>query len=274
MLRIRRKLKSDSGSSIILAMALMLICVMVSSVILAAATSNANRNYDRVSQHQNYLAVSDAVGYITSHLDENIEFVGVEKSGIKPCDKYKNAKVIDGHYVIDYAPETDTLEESCYILDELHTEEAPVYEVDGMTHFTGPFATLMETASLHVYEHKATYTENFTLKVTDISLEKDERIPEVNCKFTMDEEYYITIEVSSASPESIYRVRIEMEPSVSYGEHRENVTCTHEISYTVLREDGVETKIIPDYEFVDSVYFEETHVTWGKPVVTKEVDAQ
>lgn len=68
MKMLRKKLQSKRGSSMILAMALMLVCVMISSVILAAAASGSTRNTNRDEQQQAYLAISSATDLIVADL--------------------------------------------------------------------------------------------------------------------------------------------------------------------------------------------------------------
>lgn len=69
MKRLRRKLHSSRGSSMILALALMLVCVMISSIILAAAASGSSRNAYRDEQQKAYLAISSATDLIMKDLE-------------------------------------------------------------------------------------------------------------------------------------------------------------------------------------------------------------
>ena len=56
MNRISKKLKSQSGASLIIALVLLLVCVMVGSVILSSAAGNADKMRKRESEQQEILS--------------------------------------------------------------------------------------------------------------------------------------------------------------------------------------------------------------------------
>ena len=68
-MRMINKLKSSRGATMILALALFLICVMVSSIILVVAASSSGRVGQQVEEQQAYLAVSSAADVIAAELN-------------------------------------------------------------------------------------------------------------------------------------------------------------------------------------------------------------
>ena len=65
----KRKLKSQRGASLLLALLFFLICTMVSSSILMAAVSNAGKHQSNLEEHQTYLALSSAVNVLCDELN-------------------------------------------------------------------------------------------------------------------------------------------------------------------------------------------------------------
>ena len=92
MKQIKKKLHSNTGASIMLALALTLICLMVSSVIVAAAASGAYRKQEEIKSQQAYLAITSAAQYIAENLNtsSDYKFCGVHYSGETACNRYRN----------------------------------------------------------------------------------------------------------------------------------------------------------------------------------------
>ena len=92
MKQIKKKLHSNAGASIMLALALTLICLMVSSVIVAAAASGVNRNKVELEKQQEYLAITSAAQYIAENLvlASDDKFCAVNLLHEKPCNQYSN----------------------------------------------------------------------------------------------------------------------------------------------------------------------------------------
>lgn len=65
---LKRKLNSQRGASMLLALLFLLICVMVSASILMAAVSNTGKHRSNMEEHQTYLALSSAVSLICDEL--------------------------------------------------------------------------------------------------------------------------------------------------------------------------------------------------------------
>lgn len=68
MNRMKQKLKSEYGASILLALLFFLICTLVTAVLLMAAASNAGKVRSNREVHQKYLAVSSALELVCEDL--------------------------------------------------------------------------------------------------------------------------------------------------------------------------------------------------------------
>lgn len=68
---LKRKLKSQRGASMLLALMFLLICMMVSVSILVASVSNSAKHRSNMEQHQQYMAISSAVSAICDELNRS-----------------------------------------------------------------------------------------------------------------------------------------------------------------------------------------------------------
>ena len=66
--RFRRKVRSQRGASLLLALLFLLICAMVGASILMAAAANAGKHRSNLDEHQTYLALSSAVSLLCDEL--------------------------------------------------------------------------------------------------------------------------------------------------------------------------------------------------------------
>ena len=72
---LRRKLHSQSGASILLALLLFLVCAMVAASILAAAVSNAGKARSNWVEQQKYLTLSSAIRLVADEI-QKAEYMG------------------------------------------------------------------------------------------------------------------------------------------------------------------------------------------------------
>lgn len=276
----KRKLKNNSGASMILALALMLICVMVSSTIIASAASGTSRAIRRTEQQQDYLAVSAASDLIAKNLTNVGEFIGTIEIRVKDCQQYNNPTTVmykgspTTGYWVTVPPVANVY--AYYIVDGL-CKETNIKSIHGDTEFLeGPFGTLMETAATHVYMNESAYTQTFTISVPQEEAGLD-RLPAVKCSFIMTKNYDVTIHLTSENPDIAYAIKMELHPTVVEDKtgDLQTITCQHRVYYK-QEVDGSLVAVEPTEKqtFSYTATAPETHVTWGTPVITKEVGAQ
>lgn len=78
MKRLKEKLKSRDGASLILSLLVLLLCIMVAATVLAAAVSNAGKAKSARAEQQRYQTLSSAVRLICGEL-EKVEYKGKYK---------------------------------------------------------------------------------------------------------------------------------------------------------------------------------------------------
>jgi len=276
---VKNKLNSNRGASMMLALALFLVCVMVSSIIVVAASSNSSRNVLRAQRQRDYLAVSSAAEMLTKDLENIGQFVGFYERKVYGCQDFQNrvTKYHEGERVQGYEYQEGQIEDSmdAIMVDEHHPNVLSV-EVDtseGATTVDGLFKEMIIRASKMVYIDKIPYEENITISLA----EADERLPEVNCHFVMDREYNMTFELTTASSEYAIVIKLEgsaVETATIIEPEDEAFFCEHLIYYKAKQTDGS----YADAEKTDIIYGASEHirttVTWGPPMVTKGVGVQ
>lgn len=268
MKQIREKLNSNAGASMILALGLMLVCVIVSSIIVPAAASGLSRNNKRTAQQREYLAISSAAELIVEELKEAGMYVGKEEKHVPGCLDYdpeknplvsaKEITVIENGVSTTYmgyqleAP-IDSDAEMSFLLEKIagatanpscSTATSKVVEA-GSSQVGGKLDTLIKDAcefiilkNSAVIQSSDKYSREFYISVegetsTDSNSNID-RIPEVKCEFTMDKDYNIEIKISSPSEQNGsviegYSVVISMEADEV---HKKDVSNSGETTTT------------------------------------------
>lgn len=274
---IKNKLNSTCGASMLLALAFFLVCVMVSSVIIAAAASGSSRNILRVQRQRDYLAISSAADLLVKDLENVGQFVGVYEKKVYGCQDFQNrvTKYYNGERVQGFEYQEGQIEDSmdAIMVDEHHDNVLSVIVSESETTIDGLLKELIIRGAKSVYVKDLSYEENFTISLA----ETDERLPEVNCYFVMDKNYNMTYELTTA--DSSYGVvlrlngsKTETETVIEPGD--EGFFCEHLIYYKEKQDNGVyadaaKTEII--YGTSENV---NTTITWGIPVITKGVGIQ
>lgn len=276
----RKKLKQQSGSSLIFALVLFLICIMVSSSIIMAAASGSSRNITRIKKQQAYLAVSSAAELLMEELSDVGEFVGRAEMHQYACSQYAK----DGckaHYtyvglgteVVGYKFGDCTKGKEATILPELCVSDTEYshHFMDETSNVQGLLKTVIEEATLEIYEGTGSlgYSTTFTLQV------EDERLPEVECQFRMNSNYDIVIVVSTADSE--YSVTVSLDGNMEEDKTitTEPLTCTHVVYYKVLQGDQYVPRVDENYVFTAGTkYVERTMISWDTPELTKGDVAQ
>lgn len=131
MKRLRKKLHSERGASILLALLFFLVCMMVGASVLAAAASNAGKIRSNQTEQQKYLTLSSAIRLICDEL-EQAEYTGKYKSYEWTVSEKKDA---DGNVI---SPAKDYFycqqQTGSYICGNL-TQEIPLGpELDAIFH--------------------------------------------------------------------------------------------------------------------------------------------
>ncbi|MBQ6843016.1 MAG: hypothetical protein IJO60_00075 [Agathobacter sp.] len=281
----RNKLNSSRGASMLLALALFLVCVMVSSIIIGAAASNSSRNLLRTQRQRDYLAVSSAAEMIVNDLEEIGQFVGFYEKKIYGCQDFQNivTKYYEGKKVQGYEYQEGQIEDSmdAIMVDE-HHENVLRMEVDtseGATTVDGLFGELIIRASKNVFMKNVPYQE----KITISAKEEDERIPEIICNFIMDRDYNMSFELTTTGSDYAILIKLKgsktqthsiVEPDDTHLPEEERFSCEHLIYFKQKQEDDSYVDASKTEKIYGTSEYINTTITWEPPVVTKGVGLQ
>ena len=174
MNRISKKLKSQSGASLIIALVLLLVCVMVGSVILSSAAGNADKMRKRESEQQEYLALSSAAELIRTSLGGTV-YSAWENNTVYQCYGYYD-----------------------WMSPDKHTDVADV--CDEMTYEKNDDAGLKADIADVVYTAYRSHTKYYAPTIVPSEIEKeftvssaDTDIPDVKVKMIFNTQTYGTI---------------------------------------------------------------------------------
>ena len=283
---LKNKLQSNRGASMILALALFLICVMVSSVILAAASSGISRNAQRAEQQAGYLAVSSATDLILEEMDVVGVYVGKNILGRYCCQdctvegyivydgEMKEGVRLDAEYTSnpldqDYA--SNPLDDGHLLMPKSHDPYVFAIEDGDRTTLTGVFGELFRRACNQVFETGAAYTETVTIGLSN----EDDRLPDVICYFTMDTDYNVTFQLTTEN--SDYAVLVSSTAKKTIGDITESVETTdvHTIYYKKFDANtGSYFSVKEEWAIPVEVTSTATEISWGEPRIEKEVLSQ
>lgn len=184
MKKILEKLKSNTGASLILVLVLFFMCVMVSSVIVATASTGASRNIKRQKQQQQYLSIMSAANLLAEEMKpENLgTFVGKATLYDFGCNRTG-----DRQHRND---EEEFLDARCS--DKTETSgDTDVWEVDTTTNLHGVLGdVLLEACKAVFINRELSYRTEFWIK------SDDDRLVDVHCEFCMDCDYIVSISFS------------------------------------------------------------------------------
>lgn len=196
MKRLREKLHSQCGATLLLALLFFLVCVLVAASVLMAAVSNAGKIRSNYEEQQKYLALSSALRLVSDQIEE-AEYTGdytvYEWSVEYIVGEGEDKQTI----IIDYFHVSQT--EGKFTCGELTGTEADTVldfsdELDGLyaKKFNRSGYTALGGASLPA-------TRELTVTVGS---PLEEKFPEVNVKVVMDQNYniHLTATMAEGSP--------------------------------------------------------------------------
>lgn len=148
MNRMKQKLKSEYGASILLALLFFLICTLVTAVLLMAAASNAGKVRSNREMHQKYLAVSSALELVCEDL-LSAEYYGQYgfREEVETIEHDDGTTSMYRKYYYDQIEGKYDCELSGLLLDELDR----MFYAQMQTDVNGFSHTSNETTHLHTY---------------------------------------------------------------------------------------------------------------------------
>lgn len=234
MHRIRAKLHSSSGASMVFALMFLLLCTTVGAVILTAASANAGRLSRQRAQQQDYLTVSSAAELVRNEL-EGLSFTGREQ---QVCDSGT------GETEADYL--------------------TPALSGDALPALVGSKAEeVLEAHPVYVTDQTGVMPADVTLTVTANGFD------DVAALLSIDGNYNLTITFSFAGGSSgSYPLTLIFPAAVD--DSTATTVTTDERSYTVWEDvDGVLTPITYIETYDVTTVTRTVTVTWSDGIISR-----
>ena len=252
MKKVWKKLKDNTGASLILVMVLFFMCVMVSSIIVATASTGASRNMKRQKQQQQYLSMMSAANLLAEEMKpENVgKFVGKATLYDYGCNKQGDKQHRD--------------DEEEFLLHDEHSDKTEtsghddIWSVDDTTDLEGLLGDLILEACREVYvERNLFYETEFWLKP------EDDRLVDVHCKFYMDYDYEVSISFSVDGTSYAMTLICEATSVIEESENP-NVKHEHYMKYNDTKDNGEIVKEEGDHDVGAIETIKLTTITWKK----------
>lgn len=266
MLRTVKKLKNNSGMSILFALLFFLVVAMVSAVILTASAVNLDKSNKQNKDQQDYLSLSSAAKLIRSTFG-GTSCSGTESLTIYGCtlnpalagitltpEKEADVSRVCDKLEIDGADKTKLKE---FIVDKaykLYLSRPKVYAAsDGEPAFV--------TAPSKVYTP-------VKFKITGSGMS------DVNVAMVFDRNYNITMQLSVTDSDYALTLRfnaILTQPDKSNPTETTGPECKHSYTRTVQKSDGTYVVIVNDATCVGKVETLKTQIAWDGGTIIKGV---
>ncbi len=213
MNRLKQKLKSESGASILLALLFFLICALVASAVLMAAVSNAGKIKSNQEMHQKYLAVSSALELVCDDL-LSAEYCGQYTVTVTETQKTDSeGKPVEGAFEYTYNYNQATGEYNCELgkmlleeLDAIFAEQMKL-DVEGFpkednkTNIVNPINYPGTENTTHTLTINAAGTDGVTMQEVKVFVTLDRKSYTINltARLTDDAAYGMTAELTPTS---------------------------------------------------------------------------
>ncbi len=227
--RVRAKLRSSSGASMLIALSFLLLCLTVGAVVLTAASSNAGRMAHAQSSQQAYLTVSSAAGLLRDELD-GLTFTAGEWRSVDSYD--------GGVSVGAITPQ--------------------VSPAGGLNELAGTFARQIFEADTVYLSPKFPLSDGASLSVEAPGFER------VGAVLSIAGDYTLTLKLSLTSDPGMYPLTLTM-PAVIQDSTADDVSY---YNITVIEDvEGVPTEVTYTYQITTST--RTVTAVWGSGIISK-----
>lgn len=257
----KRKLKQNSGATILMALMLFLACVTIAGVILGSAMTNLNKVKNQQEQLQVYESVSSAARLVCQRI-QGVTYTASESVKSYTCLDLANNE----NYSYDnFDPSRD------------HSEDRYQYNKPKITAGgSDQFTQLIQEGVEEVYRSKLTYKDLPQFKPSFTQWKKSFEIDDSKCKVkvtvSIDENYLLTFKFRPLDEKwkDDYNVTL-LVPTISdldpKDSHDDTLSCTH--SYDKKNNVDGKTERIKDQEFKIEQTTLTTTITYGTGTIYK-----
>lgn len=252
---VKRKLKQNSGATILMALMLFLACVTIAGVILGSAMTNLNKVKNQQEQLQVYESVSSAARLVRDRMN-GLKFTASESVLIYGCQNFA------------MPPQSSGFGPACEAAKYGYTEPAvPEGESDELTQLiqkgvTQVYRSKLSKENLNNYQTFSSWKETFTI---------DDHRCKVQVTVSIDESYQLTFKFRplDGNWKDDYNVTLLMEKPTDV-QSTVDQTLAEECSHTYVQKDTQdgETKTIT-VKFDAKKTTKTTTITYGTGTIYK-----
>lgn len=210
MERLREKLHSQRGASILLALLFFLLCMMVAASILMAAASNAGKIRSSYEEQQKYLTLSSALRLVAGQLEQaeyrgsysiyRWDVITEDEEGREITTKYYHIQQKSGSFGCGKLDGVLTFQKE---LDYLFSKEFPEHNIAYSSSFRNPPPSFNKDPSY--------IPPSLSVAVDGSDPELQEKFPAVTVEAEMDESRRIHLTATlKESDAKVYRMEAEL----------------------------------------------------------------
>lgn len=270
---VKKKLKSNHGASMMLAMALFLVCTMVSAIIVSTAASGMSRNEKREAQQNAYLAVSSAADFLMGELEQVGTYVGItvkKEYGCRDCSIASTMQYFDewvSGYRLDARFIQNPLDDGHLMVPNSHdmVNEDRQTDVEN-TQLNGKLGAMFLRGADKVYTSGMKYCEQMQIALQ----ETDTPMPVVLCDVTMETDYDVTLVVYADGYDYAVTISLDGKAVLRDPISIPDNSDVHTVYYKKFNEaTGAfsDTKI--QLEIPAQIITTSTDISWGTPTIEK-----
>lgn len=256
----KRKLKQNSGATILMALMLFLACVTIAGVILGSAMTNLNKVKNQQEQLQVYESVSSAARLVCQRIQ------GVTYTASESVKSYSCLDLTNNEYY-----SYDNFDPSRDHSEDRYQYNKPEITAGGSDNFT----QLIQEGVEEVYRSKLTYKDLPQFKPSFTQWKKSFEIDDLKCKVnvtvTIDENYQLTFKFRPLDEKwkDDYNVTL-LVPTISKpkpADSHDTLSCTH--SYDKKNNVDGSTEHIENQSFGIDQTTLTTTITYGTGTIYK-----
>lgn len=262
----KRKLKQNSGATILMALMLFLACVTIAGVILGSAMTNLNKVKNQQEQLQVYESVSSAARLVCQRI-QGVTYTASESVTIHHCSEYS----IDEEYkCTGIDPEIHESAKYEYREPEITADEnGKGVKKDDIPDIT----QLIQEGVEEVYRSKLTYKDLPQFKPSFTQWKKSFEIDDPKCKVnvtvTIDEKYQLTFKFRPLDEKwkDDYNVTLLVPADSTLADKGEKTTCEH--TFYLQKKDDETVKTAKKEPFNVEHTTKTTTITYGTGTIYK-----
>lgn len=252
-----RKLHTQRGASLLVALVFFLVCAMVAAVILGSATTNTLKIQQRREKKQVYNSVSSAAKFLRDTMN-TVSMEGSETAVHYGCNDYAPDQY---HVLIGMSPEQEA--DAAAAAPVIAKQSGEAVENDALI-------DLLRQGVQNVYQSKLELAsdEKVSFYEWSESFVVDDGLCQVTVKVSIKNDYTLTFRLapSDAAQQDLYNMTLTCEGKSEVETQSDTPTCTHMVTLQDLLGGGQTTT---QNDFTGTRRTNVTIIRWENGVIYK-----